>query len=176
MPCHNGTTMPHPILSLSAADAEDDPRLLQALLDLNNADAEALSFLTPGRLHHLLRHAFLARRIGGAEGLLLAFDQAAEYDSPNFLWFRARLPRFVYVDRVVVAACARRHGHARRLYQELLGLARQAGHDTVVCEVNADPPNPVSDAFHAGFGFSELGVGRLDGGRKTVRYLRRTIR
>jgi hypothetical protein len=37
----------------------------------------------------------------------LAFDQHARYDSPNFLWFGARYPRFVYVDRIVVAASAR---------------------------------------------------------------------
>jgi uncharacterized protein len=33
---------------------------------------------------------------------MLAFDQDADYDSPNFLWFRERLARFVYADRVVV--------------------------------------------------------------------------
>ncbi len=53
----------------------------------------------------------MAERIGQTEALLLAFDQAADYDSPNFLWFRERFPRFVYVDRIVVAGEARGRGH-----------------------------------------------------------------
>ena len=69
---------------------------------------------TPGNCRGLSRNvlstccgeAFLARRIGHADALLLAFDQDADYDSPNFLWFRSRYSRFVYVDRIVVAPAA----------------------------------------------------------------------
>ncbi len=85
---------------------------------------------------------------------LLAFDEGAEYDSPNYLWFRRRYPRFVYVDRVAVAQAARGRGHARRLYADLMARAAAADHDVVVCEVNSDPPNPASDAFHATLGFA----------------------
>jgi predicted GNAT superfamily acetyltransferase len=79
-------------------DADD-----AAALALNNAHATELSFLEPPRFARLVRSAFLARRIGEIEALLIAFDQDADYDSPNFLWFRERYPRFVYVDRIVVA-------------------------------------------------------------------------
>ncbi|TIP69850.1 MAG: GNAT family N-acetyltransferase, partial [Mesorhizobium sp.] len=72
---------------------------------------------------------------------------------PNFLWFRERYPRFVYVDRVVVAGEARGRGHARRLYEDLFDHALRAGQTIVTCEVNAEPPNPASDAFHAALGF-----------------------
>jgi uncharacterized protein len=113
--------------------------------------------------------------IGTADALLLAFDQDADYDSPNFLWFRTRYPRFVYVDRIVVAPAARRHGHARHLYGELFEHAAQAGHERVVCEINADPPNRGSDAFHAALGFSEVGMASIHGGGKTVRYFARPI-
>lgn len=123
---------------------------------------------------HLVTQAFLACRIGEAEALLLAFDQAAEYDSPNFLWFRDRYARFVYVDRVVVAPEARGRGHARRLYERLFERAHAAGHARVVCEVNADPPNPASDAFHVALGFVELGAALLANG-KTVRYFGRDL-
>jgi predicted GNAT superfamily acetyltransferase len=142
-----------------------------ALLALNNAHAEALSLLDPPRLRAMLGQAFLAREIGEARAFLLAFDQDAEYDSPNFLWFRARHPRFVYIDRVVVSPAARGQGLARRLYAELFAAAREAGHGLVVCEVNSDPPNPASDAFHAALGFSQTGSASFQGGRKTVRYL-----
>jgi hypothetical protein len=107
--------------------------------------------------------------------MIIAFDQDAEYDSPNFLWFRSRFTRFVYVDRVVVAPQARGRGYARRLYRALIDQASRAGHDKVVCEVNSFPPNPDSDAFHASLGFAEVGTGSIHGGSKRVRYLARQI-
>jgi predicted GNAT superfamily acetyltransferase len=108
-----------------------------------------------------VQEAFLARRIGYLDAFLLAFDQDARYDSPNFLWFRSRYPRFVYVDRIAVAASARGRGCARRLYHDLFEHTRRAGHARIVCEVNSTPANPESDAFHAALGFVRVGR-RLD--------------
>jgi len=147
-----------------------------ALLALNNAHAVELSWLEPQRLAHLVAEAFVARRVGVAEALLLAFDQAADYDSVNYLWFRARYPTFVYVDRVVVADSARGRGMARALYADLFAAARAAGHARIVCEVNSDPPNPASDAFHAALGFVPVGTAEIQGGKKTVTYLERALR
>ena len=116
----------------------------------------------------------MARRVGNLDAFL-AFDQGADYDSPNFLWFRARYVSFVYVDRIVVAASARRRGCARRLYRDLFEHAERAGHERVVCEVNISPPNPASDAFHAALGFVEVGSASVQEGSKTVRYLSRAL-
>ncbi len=144
-------------------------------LALNNEHARELSWLEVDRLVELIGRALLAQRIGNVEAFLLAFDQDADYDSPNFLWFRARYLRFVYVDRIVVADAARGRGHARRLYDDLFKHARRAGHERIVCEVNREPPNPASDAFHAALGFSEVGGAAIHGGTKTVRYLTRLL-
>lgn len=146
-----------------------------ALLALNNAHAVELSWLEPERLAHLVAEAFVARRVGVADALLLTFDQAADYDSPNFVWFRERYPAFVYVDRVVVADGARGRGLARRLYDDLFAAAKAAGHERIVCEVNSDPPNPASDAFHATLGFVPVGAAAILGGKKTVTYLERRL-
>src|SRR5690606_37983578 len=127
------------------------------------------------RLRHLLREAFHARRAGNVAAFLMAFDEGADYDSTNYLWFRERYPRFVYVDRIVVEPALRKRGLANRLYDDLFRAAREAGHDRVVCEVNSDPPNPASDAFHAALGFVEVGHATIHGGRKTVRYLSRSL-
>jgi predicted GNAT superfamily acetyltransferase len=153
----------------------DGSALEAALLALNNAHAVELSWLEPRRLRNMVSEAFLARRIGAIDAFLLAFDQGADCDSPNFLWFLARYERFVYIDRIVTATHARGKGFARRLYLDLLDAARAAGHDQVVCEVNADPPNPTSDAFHAALGFVPVGLGKIHGGRKTVTYLAREL-
>lgn len=163
------------LVAITATELTGSHAVGSALLALNNAHAMELSWLEPDRLRHLVAQAFLAKRIGEVEAALLAFDQGADYDSPNFLWFRARFPRFVYVDRIVVAGHARGRGHARRLYRDLFEQARRAGHDIIVCEVNIDPPNPASDAFHAELGFVEVGTAAIHGGAKTVTYLARQL-
>ncbi len=146
-----------------------------AILALNNRYAEELSWLEPGELSHLVAQAFHAPMIGDLEAFLIAFDQDADYDSPNFLWFKARYLRFVYVDRILVAPEARGRGHARSLYDDLFERGKRAGHDVVVCEVNSDPPNPVSEAFHAALGFSPVGEAVIHGGKKAVRYFARPL-
>ena len=145
------------------------------VLALNNAHATELSWLEPGELFALLGQAFYARRVGKLDAFLLAFDQFASYDSPNYVWFRERYPRFVYVDRVVVTPEARGRGIARRLYEDLFRCARVAGHDLVVCEVNSEPPNPASDALHTTLGFTQVGWAKIHEGKKTVRYLSRPL-
>ncbi|HWK63379.1 MAG TPA: GNAT family N-acetyltransferase [Rhizobiaceae bacterium] len=158
-------------LPIERVSAPDEP----AILALNNEHAAELSWLEPERLSYLIGQAFHTRRIGRLEAFLMAFDQNASYDSPNYLWFRSRYPRFVYVDRVVVANAARGRGHARRLYSDLFDVAAKVGHTMVTCEVNAEPPNPASDAFHAALGFSEVGDAVIHGGAKSVRYFVRRI-
>src|SRR5205807_2391322 len=127
-------TIPAPISRVSAQDEAQ-------ILALNNEHAAELSWLEPERLSFLHGAAFYARRIGDLEAFIMTFDQDARYDSPNFLWFRDRYERFVYVDRIVVAAQARGRGHARRLYQDLFAQVARAGHTLVTCEVNTNPPN-----------------------------------
>jgi predicted GNAT superfamily acetyltransferase len=57
------------------------------------------------------------------------------------------------------------------LYSDLFARLPALGHSIVVCEVNVDPPNPVSDRFHASQRFTEVGRATIDNGAKTVRYL-----
>jgi predicted GNAT superfamily acetyltransferase len=112
---------------------------------------------------------------GQVDAFLLAFDQDADYASPNFRWFKARHQYFVYIDRIVVAAHARGRGLARLLYADLFDHARAAGHDRIGCEVNLGPPNPASDGFHAALGFREVGCANLPGSGKIVRYLAKNL-
>jgi predicted GNAT superfamily acetyltransferase len=146
---------------------------LPLLRALNNEHAQELSFADAARFSHLVANAFFAAHIS-TEAFLIAFDQDADYDSENFLWFSQRFSRFIYVDRVVTAAVARGRGHAAALYEALFAAARVAGHERITCEINADPPNPGSEAFHAKFGFKEIGSAVLPNG-KTVRYYERRL-
>ena len=148
---------------------------LDGVLALNNAHAAELSVLDAPRLGSLVRQAFWAAGVGETDAFMLTLDQSADYDSPNFGWFRSRFGRFVYVDRIAVAPAARGRGLARQLYAGLLQAAAAAGHTMVAAEVNLDPPNPASDALHATLGFQEVGQAAIHGGAKTVRYLTRAV-
>jgi predicted GNAT superfamily acetyltransferase len=62
------------------------------------------------------------------------------------------------------------------LYNDLFVVAQQIGQDRVVCEVNFEPPNPISEAIHLAMGFTEVGQASIHGGTKTARYFEKTIR
>jgi predicted GNAT superfamily acetyltransferase len=148
-----------------------------AVLSLNNAHAIETSGLGETSLAELLDMAFYARGIDrGATAFLVALDQSARYGSPNFSWFKEFRESFVYIDRIIVATPARGQGVARVLYDDLFVVAQQAGQDRVVCEVNINPPNLASEAFHRAMGFKEVGQAAIHGGTKTVRYLEKLIR
>jgi predicted GNAT superfamily acetyltransferase len=145
-----------------------------AILALNNAHAIELSWLDRDGLSRLVETAYYARAVSDKSAFMIALDQSADYDSPNFLWFRNRFARFIYIDRIVVGPSGRRQGFARGLYRDLFARARQDGHDVICCEVNRDPPNPASDCFHEALGFQAEGEAVIASG-KTVRYLSRRL-
>ena len=87
----------------------------------------------------------------------MAFAPRARYDSLNYLWFQERYENFIYIDRIAVAAGARRQGIAGSLYRDIFDFARpRAG--LLTCEVNTRPVNAESMAFHENFGFREVGA------------------
>jgi uncharacterized protein len=147
-----------------------------AILALNDSHRRETSPLSAAELHALLLQAFhvgLCER--GRDAFLIALDQDAISASANFQWFKSRYPRFVYVDRVIVAPKKRGQGLARKLYEELFALAAHAGYPLVGCEVNVEPPNVASDAFHEALGFREVGRALIMNGEKLVRYLIKPI-
>ena len=164
--------------SRGANDLHDLSSLdLTLVLSLNNAHAKETSALDEGGLAVLLNMAFYARGLNrGATAFLIALDHNAPYENQNFAWFLASHEAFIYIDRVIVAKSARGQGIARLLYEDLIAAAKQAGHNRVVCEVNIDPPNPASDAFHAAMGFHGIGEATIHNGTKRVRYFEKTLR
>lgn len=146
------------------------------LLALNNRHAVELSELSADALEDRIARACFALGYDDPAAFLLAYDEAAgDGLGPNYAWFKARYRRFVYIDRVVVDGAGRGRGIASRLYAELFARAAAAGHVLVGCEVNCDPPNPASDAFHVRHGFAEVGLAHLADRGKTVRYLARSL-
>jgi predicted GNAT superfamily acetyltransferase len=158
-------------MRFAISDIKDHPSVLDDLLRLNNQNARETSPLSRDKLANMVAAAAVASVIEPGIAFLLAFGQGDNFDGGHFRWFRERLDRFLYVDRIVVGDGHRRNGLGRLLYQDLLRRAELLGHSHVACEVNVRPPNPTSDAFHASFGFTEMGRATIDDGAKTVRYL-----
>jgi uncharacterized protein len=149
---------------------------LEPFLDLNNAHPiEVGPALTAAEFARLVAIAFYARGYNTPPGFLLALDQNAPYDNANFAWFKSRHARFAYVDRVLIDGTARGRGFATALYDDLFAAARAAGHTIVCAEINSDPPNPASDAFHAALGFETVGTSYLPHRDRTVRYICRPL-
>jgi predicted GNAT superfamily acetyltransferase len=142
-----------------------------ALLALNAESERFLSPLDAARLDWLLGMSACRRVVeldGCAVAFLLALREGAAYDSPNYRWFCARYSRFLYVDRVVVAAAEQGKHLGAALYDDLFAGAQSAGIATITCEFDIDPPNEASRRFHARYGFREVGRQWLAGGKKQV--------
>ncbi|RNL60841.1 GNAT family N-acetyltransferase [Nocardioides marmoriginsengisoli] len=136
-----------------------------AVLSWNEANVELLSPLDEARLAELLAWSDLGAVIGhqGVDvGFVLTFAAGSAYDSTNYRWFADRNPAFLYLDRVVVDPAVRRSGVATRVYDAIEARARSRG--PVMClEVNLDPPNEPSLAFHHRRGYLEVGQEEAQG-------------
>ena len=148
---------------------------LDALLALSNAHEKEIGNFTKAAFAELVALSFRTRMTETRDAFLIALAERAPDVAPNHRWFASRFARFVYVDRVVVSESSRQRGLAKLLYCDLMEAARSAGHTRVCCEVNVDPPNPGSDAFHARLGFEEIGRAFLPDRGKIVRYLTRAL-
>ena len=156
-----------PPMNIRDAHADDFTRILA----LNRESVHFLSPLTPERLA-LLHRESAYHRVVEAEGqvaaFLLAFREAAAYDSPNYLWFQGHFPEFLYIDRVVVSSSMQGRGIGRVFYADVFEYARISGAGWITCEFDVDPPNERSRRFHEGFGFQEVGTQAVGPSRKLV--------
>jgi predicted GNAT superfamily acetyltransferase len=139
-----------------------------AVLALNNAHAKEVNALTADQLTALVALAVPALVDDAGPAFLIALDERTPAHGPNHGWFLARESAFVYIDRVVVSPEARGRGCARRLYEQ---LAVHAQGRPLCCEVNLQPPNPGSLAFHERLGFVGCGEATDPRNGKQVRYL-----
>lgn len=146
------------------------------LLALNNAATPAVPTATEQELAALLEEStfgFAAADDEGVLGFVIGFAPGTDYASPNYRYFEERGTDHLYVDRIVVAETARGMRLGQALYERVVALAVREGRDEVTCEVNLDPPNPGSLAFHDRMGFRK--VGEQETGYATVALLARPL-
>lgn len=143
-----------------------------SILALNEESVHFLSPMDEAQLADWSAAATYLRVIekgGQIAAFLLGFRKGDDYAGVNFAWFSQRYDDLLYVDRVVVSPDFRGRKLADQLYDDLDAFARARGIPRITCEVNVEPPNPVSLRFHEKRGFKE--VGREGYAGKTVSML-----
>jgi uncharacterized protein len=129
------------------------------IVAINNATVPAMNEQNLETLQWLVEHATYARVVTDSEGIaafLLGLERGTGYPSLNYKWFSERFESFLYVDRIAVAARARRRGLGSRLYDDMASFARGRW-PCILAEINLDPPNPETVAFHKRHGFEHVG-------------------
>ncbi|SDS95309.1 hypothetical protein SAMN04488570_3125 [Nocardioides scoriae] len=127
------------------------------VLALNERHVELLAPLDEPRLVQLLGWADRALVLdvdGRFAGFVLTFTDGSAYDGENFGWFSERHDHLAYLDRVVIHDDFRRRGLATALYDDLEAATDRP---VLALEVNLDPPNEPSLAFHRARGYVEVG-------------------
>ena len=154
------------------------PDDLPEMLRINVESSPGVTQLTLSGIAGLVTEATLAwvavadRRIAG---YLIAFLGSASYGGEEFAWFKQRTQNFVYVDQVALAPSYRGRGIGSMLYSELERWGSKQQCASLNCEVNLDPPNPASMAFHTSYGFIQIGRMHTSDGRH-VALLQKAVR
>jgi predicted GNAT superfamily acetyltransferase len=117
-----------------------------------------------------VRVAKIADRLAG---FLIGLRPGLQYASPNYQWFCENYEDFAYVDRVIVSEWARRQGVAESLYGVF--ASSQPDAPVMTCEVNVRPSNDGSMIFHERMGFRRVSSQEIDGGKKEVALLEKTL-
>ncbi len=144
-------------MSIAVRDVREHE--LDSVLALNNAAGPAILPLDAAKLRQFYDSAEyfrVAERDGKLDGFLVGFGSEADHDSRNFAWFRERLPKFFYLDRIVVASRRRGGGVGRALYADVQSYA-ELRCPQLACEVFLDHGADPALLFHGSFGFREVG-------------------
>ena len=148
-------------------------RDFQSIVSINASEEEKTSPIDLARVTQLdswSTYHRVAIKEDQVAGFLLVMSNASGYDGTNFRWFADRYKSFLYVDRIVIDPVYAGMGVGTALYLDLIEFAKAQGHVALCCEINVLPPNPVSHAFHARFGFREVGHSNEAGAQNVVSY------
>lgn len=149
------------------------------MLRLNAENQPAVAAVGAADLPWLLAgagvHQVAVDAHGRVLGYLLVFSRASTYDDTEMAELRRLIAEpFYYICQVALAREHRGRGIGRAFYGALTEVARAQGARFLCCDVNLDPPNPESLAFHERLGFRRIANGVASNGFK-IAYLARAL-
>jgi uncharacterized protein len=147
------------------------------ILALNAASTPAVGEMALPAYRDIAAQAYrvlIAEAGGEPAGFLILIRPGSSYPSDNYGWFEEQFDRHLYIDRIAISESAKGQGVGRALYDEALKLAAELGEERLTAEVNEEPPNPQSMAFHEKLGFRHL-LSRKSRSGKVVAMLERPL-
>jgi predicted GNAT superfamily acetyltransferase len=150
---------------------------LADVLALNEASVPHVNSLDRDAMEWFVDNApyFRVARIDGElAGFLIGLQPGLDYASPNYQWFCRKHASFGYIDRVAVAAHARRRGVGSQLYDDFAATLRGFV-PLLTCEVNIKPPNESSMLYHERHGFVCIATQETEGGKKEVALMEKRL-
>lgn len=147
------------------------------ILALNAASTPAVGEMALQAYRDIAAQAYrvlIAEAGGEPAGFLILIRPGSSYPSDNYGWFEEQFDRHLYIDRIAISERAKGQGVGRALYDAALRLAAELGEERLTAEVNEDPPNPQSMAFHEKLGFRHL-LSRRSRSGKVVTMLERPL-
>ena len=137
---------------------------LEAIKTINQENIPEVSDIESiERLKQLIEwssHLFIIRD-SEIVGFIILMRENQEYESLNYDFFNKRDEPFLYVDRIAIQERHQRKGLGKLIYNKVIELGKELDVN-IACEVNTVPKNEPSLAFHAGFGFEEVGTKDYD--------------
>jgi predicted GNAT superfamily acetyltransferase len=125
----------------------------EAVVALNDRHVELTAPMDRARLDELAaaaEHADVIEVDGEFAGFVITFGPGAAYDGTHYGWFAERYDDYCYLDRIVIHEDFQRRGLGTFAYDELEGSCARP---VFALEVNIDPPNEPSLAFHEARGY-----------------------
>jgi len=147
------------------------------LLKLNNDSVPAVNHLSKGELKNILRlseKCWVADIDDELAASLIIIGPNQPYQSDNYTWLETKFSNFCYVDRIMVSEKHKRKKLGYTLYNKLEDHAEANGVSQLLCEVNIEPPNPQSIAFHTQLGWEPF-FERQHAPDKKVQYFKKGI-
>ena len=151
---------------------------IDKIIKINELSVPAVNSISRNKFEWFIKNSIYFKLIESPgyeiKGFLLVLNQAIDYESLNYNWFKQRNKKFVYIDRISILDKFKRNGLGRMLYQDL-EIRVKSDYDIIACEYNLKPMNHESEKFHKSTGFKQVGELITHNGNKEVALMLKQI-
>lgn len=142
------------------------------VIKINVAGQPGVCALSLEQIEEHLAHARFFKVVmlsGECIAYVIAYDYQQLYDGDEFNWFKNNIGQpFLYIDQIAIAPTHQGQGWGGQIYDLLKELAANLHYKHLTCEVNLEPPNPISLKFHHQNGFITQGELVAGDGRRVA--------